>query len=435
MKRYVSFLLALIMLFCLAGCGGQTAQEPAPAETAGEAAAPVETNEPLKIGALFPMTGANAVWGSQTYYGVDIACEMINERGGINGRPLEIVLADAPDTTAAVSEAERLITSEGLKLIVGTQSSGIANPASAVAEENGVIYYEVCATADALTDRGFEYFYRYSTAAKYIGSQQLDALEDLVAPALGVDVKDLTVAVVYEDSAYGASVGTAAIKAAEERGVTVALSESYNAATVTDFSSLVLTLKEQQVDIILGAVSVTDGILFWRQCQENGYAPKAWMAAGGVSNTEFVQTFAEKADGIFVVDTPTAASVPEEVLSAEVLELKKEYVERFTAKYGAENMSGNADLGFSGAWVLFSEVLPKAASEEPDDVKAALMSVDLDYGSTILDWGVQFDATGQNTRTLCTVTQWQDGERLAVYPADFATDEPIMLPLPAWSER
>ena len=121
--------------------------------------------------------------------------------------------------------------------------------------------------------------------------------------------------------------------------------------------------------------------------------------------------------------------------SAEVLELKKEYVERFTAKYGAENMSGNADLGFSGAWVLFSEVLPKAASEEPDDVKAALMSVDLDYGSTILDWGVQFDATGQNTRTLCTVTQWQDGERLAVYPADFATDEPIMLPLPAWSER
>lgn len=435
MKKLVSLFIILSMLFGLAACGTQenTPQDSAPIDSGSSSNA--DSSESIRIGALFPMTGSNAVWGSQTYYGVDIAVEMINERGGINGRQVEVILADAPDTTSAVSEAERLINNEGLDIIVGTQSSGIANPASAVAEENGVIYYEVCATADALTERGFQYFFRFNTAAKFIGLQQIEVVQDLIAPSLGVDVSDLVVAVIYEDSAYGASVGTAAIAAAEEYGIDVAVTETYTSATVTDLSSLIISLKEQDVDIILGAVGVTDGILFWRQCEENDYTPKAWLAAGGVSNTEFVAAFEEKADGVFVVDTPTALSVPEAALNEDVLELKNEYIERYTKKYGEDQMSGNSDLGFAGAWSLFVDILPNAASYEPDDVRAAFLSADTDYGSTILNYGVQYDAAGQNMRTLSTVTQWQNGERVAVYPESFAVGEPILLPLPVWGDR
>ena len=127
--------------------------------------------------------------------------------------------------------------------------------------------------------------------------------------------------------------------------------------------------------------------------------------------------------------------MPEAALNEDVIELKNEYIERYTEKYGEEQMSGNSDLGFAGAWSLFVDILPNAASYEPDDVRAAFLSADADYGSTILNYGVQYDEAGQNMRTLSTVTQWQNGERVAVYPESFAVGEPILLPLPAWSDR
>ncbi|WP_163360560.1 ABC transporter substrate-binding protein, partial [Klebsiella aerogenes] len=44
----------------------------------------------VKIGAIFPLTGANSVFGNQNYQGVDIAVDLINEAGGINGRKISL---------------------------------------------------------------------------------------------------------------------------------------------------------------------------------------------------------------------------------------------------------------------------------------------------------------------------------------------------------
>src|SRR5215467_3932748 len=73
-----------------------------------------------KIGVLEPLTGPLAGEGKRHLEGFEIVRDMINERGGVMGKKLTFTVADAPDPTVAASEANRLITREGVKIITGT---------------------------------------------------------------------------------------------------------------------------------------------------------------------------------------------------------------------------------------------------------------------------------------------------------------------------
>jgi ABC-type branched-subunit amino acid transport system substrate-binding protein len=67
---------------------------------------PAAAQEPIKIGVLQPMTGVATKNGTENFMAMSIARDMINERGGVNGRKIEFLLADIPTPTAAVSETE-----------------------------------------------------------------------------------------------------------------------------------------------------------------------------------------------------------------------------------------------------------------------------------------------------------------------------------------
>ncbi|MEU5552587.1 ABC transporter substrate-binding protein [Micromonospora sp. NPDC047793] len=395
-----------------------------------------DDNGPVRLGALFPLTGPNAVLGTETFQGAEIARQMFNERGGLNGRQIEFAQADAPDANAATSEATRLINQQRVPIIIGTQSSALSLPATQVAERAGKIYWETVATSDQITKRGFKNVFQYNATGTAIGTMQASAVAEFLAPALNTTPGALRVAVVAEDSAYGATIGAAALAKAEELGLNVVANESYNAAQTRDFSSLVLKLNQQRVDVMIGALLVDDTVLFFRQAAQTGFAPKAVLVTGGVSNPAFLNTFKEKTNGILVGDTPASASLPDSALTPDAVAVRDEYRKRYIEAYGEEKLSTNSDLGFSGTWVLLNEVLPKAASLSTDDIRAAAQSLDLPLGSTLLGYGIKYSTdeanAGLNTRALTTVTQWQDGKLVTVYPKEFTTAQPIDLPLPAW---
>jgi branched-chain amino acid transport system substrate-binding protein len=70
-----------------------------------------KAQDPIRIGVLLPLTGPFAKNGIENWEAMQIARDMINERGGINGRKIEYVNGDATSPAAAISETERLITS------------------------------------------------------------------------------------------------------------------------------------------------------------------------------------------------------------------------------------------------------------------------------------------------------------------------------------
>src|SRR5262249_30687915 len=70
------------------------------------------TQDPVRIGVLLPVTGPFAKNGIENWEAMQIARDLINAQGGINGRKVEYLLGDATSPNAAISETERLITKD-----------------------------------------------------------------------------------------------------------------------------------------------------------------------------------------------------------------------------------------------------------------------------------------------------------------------------------
>src|SRR4030095_10691036 len=113
-----------------------------------------------KIGILEPVTGNLAAEGKRHLEGMEIMRDLINERfGGVMGKKLTFVVGDAVDPTVAASEATRLVTREGVKIIAGTFSSTLCGAASEAAARQGVIYWETSCVDPRLTKRGLKNIY------------------------------------------------------------------------------------------------------------------------------------------------------------------------------------------------------------------------------------------------------------------------------------
>jgi branched-chain amino acid transport system substrate-binding protein len=121
--------------------------------------------------------------------------------------------------------------------------------------------------------------------------------------------------------------------------------------------------------------------------------------------------------------------------------------EEFNARYEKIQHrvpAGHAVASFAALWPLFKDVLPRAKSMDPEDVRAAALAMDLPDGSLINGSGLKFSNfdlpqdpkdAGQNIRSAIGVWQWQSLGARQVYPANLATNDVAMVPLPEWSKR
>src|SRR5256885_13476857 len=114
-----------------------------------------------RLGVLEPLTGSLAVQGKLHLEGYEIMRDLINERfGGVMGKKLVFVTGDAVDPTVAASEATRLATREGVKIISGTFSSTLCGAASEAASRQNGIYWETSCVDPRLTRRNLKNGFR-----------------------------------------------------------------------------------------------------------------------------------------------------------------------------------------------------------------------------------------------------------------------------------
>jgi branched-chain amino acid transport system substrate-binding protein len=407
-------------------------------ETSGASSAGGASKDAIKIGTIFPMTGSLALLGTESFEAADLARQMVNEAGGVNGRQVDFIKADAPDATAGANEANRLITKDGVKMIIGTYSSGISLAAIPVAERNGIPYLEVVASSDKINQQGFQYVFRSNENASNLGGSAIDFAVDVLAPKLGIDPKDLKVSIIHEDGAFGSSVAPAVEKRAQELGVQVVSMDNYKASSV-DLSSLVLKIKEKNPDIIVATSYINDATLFLKQAKQYELNPKAIIGTtAGFGLPDLADSLGADLDGIFITEGP--ALVNPEGLTEEAKVLDAEFRKRWKELKGREP-AGHAYRAFSGTYALLTEILPNAEDvDDPSSIQQAFLEVDLPKGSLPNGWGLKFlgpddENAGLNERRFASVQQWKDGKMQMVWPADLATAEIENVPLPAWSER
>ncbi len=152
----------------------------------------------IKVGAVYPFSGALALLGQESFRGLEIAVNEANAAGGINGEKIQILKADAVDPNQAVSETKRL-TSSGVAAVFGSYASGISYAATPVTELAGIPYFELGATAHKITQRGYKYLFRSNPNTGKYGYAVVNALHDLVAPGMGMSAKDIVIGIIHED--------------------------------------------------------------------------------------------------------------------------------------------------------------------------------------------------------------------------------------------
>src|SRR5574341_722269 len=368
-----------------------------------------------KIGVLEPLTGPLAGEGKRHLEGYEIVRDMINARGGVMGKKLVFAVADAPDPTAAASEANRLITREGVKIITGTFSSRLCGAASEAAARHNVIYWETSCVDPRFAKRGLKTVFRTEIDATGFGWYNVEFIAKHLAPRFGKKPSELKIAFLSEDSSYGQGVTESARqRAKQEFGMQEVAAEYYSFTSINDFTPIIAKFKQLAPDVVHHIGYTNDAPLFWRQAREQNFLFKAHVHAGatGYGSPDFGKALGADANGAFALLEPGPGF-----------------------KIEALRPDGQKLAG-GGLWLL-KLVLDRAKSDDPDKFRTAVMALDLPVGSVINGWGVKFAEDGQNSnaRVQHYMLQWQGGQLVTVWPEEFTTNRAKWIPLGSWDQR
>src|SRR5580700_4102453 len=402
--------------------------------------------ETVRIGVIYDLTGPFAAGGSvASSVGTQIAIDLVNEKGGIGGKyKIVPVAADSqskPDV--AINEAERLLSQEKVDIIEGIFASAHAVPLAAKVEQQKKILWITTAVSTAVfKDKNLQYVFHTQIHSDQYGQAFAGFLTEHAKEKLGMEPKDVKVALIHEDGPYGVGVAAADEAYSKQGGLQVVMKEGYSAAA-PDLSALVTKVKRSGADVISYAGYSPDITLFLRQARENGLRFKMLFGAGaGYSQLDKLRaTFGKDIDNFCNIDPVPAQLLNATSLAPGLGDLIKVMVERYKTKTNATDVPPHCSMGFNQTWVLLNNVLPVAKEKyggfDAEAVRKAALDVDIAPGGTIQGYGVKFyrpgtELSGQNERSTPVVMQ-NAGEHISVvWPNNIKTQEPV-LPLPASS--
>ena len=147
MKKLLAMLLAMVMVFSLAACaqGGTTNGVSATEKTAapdnnGEKDSSTSTgdSDSIDVGVCLTITGSGAPNGLIMLAGVQEYVDMVNEKGGVNGKQIKLHIQDAGNDSDACLNAMNLLEKEDLSAIIGPHGSGFIFAAQQIIEQGGI---------------------------------------------------------------------------------------------------------------------------------------------------------------------------------------------------------------------------------------------------------------------------------------------------------
>ncbi|WP_198374838.1 ABC transporter substrate-binding protein [Neoroseomonas rubea] len=371
----------------------------------------------IRFGALYPFSGAQALFGDESFRGLEIAAEERNAAGGVLGRQVRLIRGDAVDQAQTIAEVRRLMGAERTAAVFGTYASPLSFAATQVSELQGIPYFEMGAISDPITERGFRYVFRSCPRASDFAAATLVAVQDVLAPLHNADPRSLRIAILHEDGLYGQTVSGFQEQQIRARGLNQVEKLAYAARSV-DLSSAVQRLRAVNTDVVLHTGTQNDIVLFFRGLQEAGWRPRMVIGAGaGYSLTDTARTVGAAFEGVMNVDF-TQFAVNEQFAPG-----VSQFVELYKRRYGSDPRSGHSLANFVGARI-FLDAVQRANGTDKDRIRAAVLATDVAEGTTPTGWGARFDEKGQNMRARPFLLQWQGGRQVTVFPEQAAVAQP-----------
>jgi len=239
MKKIIFGVAALALIFTLAGCGIQnTNQQPT-------------AKRSIKIGVSAPLTGASAFIGTSYLDGLKMAQKEINDRGGVNGRSIELLIEDNQNLAKEGINSLNALMLKNPDLILTTMS--VPSVAiSPLVKESGKPLFVSVVFADVIS--------KNNNAVSFFPRTADDAAA--IIPAM-LKNKVKTVGVIYLKSEYGQASFDGFKTEAEKAGIKIVAAESFLGDT-NDYATPLLKLKGSNPDAIyviaINAIPVVKGI-------------------------------------------------------------------------------------------------------------------------------------------------------------------------------
>jgi branched-chain amino acid transport system substrate-binding protein len=397
--------------------------------------------ETVEIGAIYPLSGGSSSAGKTIEQLIRNAVTVVNEDHSeldplvlasgeglpnLGGAQVELTVADhRTDPAQGRAEAERLID-QGVDMLLGSFNSSVTKTVSQAAEQAGIPHVTNISSSPDLTKRGFKWFFRSAPTNNTSVRNQYELLTDInESDEYDADIN--SVAVIHEDTEFGAVVARLQEELAGEFGFELALDPiAYTAESVSSLQSQVQRIRNADPDVVFPTSYLRDAILLMEDMQTLGYSPELICAVGaGFGQEDFRKN---------PVSTYTChTSAWSDDLTEEVPELKtySDFVEEQTG------------IQFSFIWAnawggvpTMLKAVDNAGSTEPDAIRQALVNQEIESPApTGMPHGVRYDENHDNELASNVIVQYTPESPGMAWSQQGIVEDHFVYPFPPWDER
>lgn len=369
----IAVTLSLSLSLALASCSREAPPSPAPAAPA--------TPNPLRVGMLAPLTGVMAPHGESMNMGVLIAEQVLNEQGGVLGRPVKVIVLDTQsDPAVAAQRAAELIEKDKVALLLGTGLSSETLAVIPVSTRAKVPFIysmdgEVKTCAIGNPSQVSQLVWGAGFTERMIVGPFLDYLATSV-------LKKGTKSRIYflgGDYVYPRITNQFARETAEKMGFRTAGEEYVDVAT-TDYSPVIRRILNSKADLLLVTNPGSAAATFMRQAKQLGLDKKVTISGFATFAQEAVGEMGTASEGVVYANRYTDL-LPGDVNAAFVAKFREKYPD--LPLLPGPTVAG----GGYGALMVAARAFNMAGSAEPSAFARAMsgLTLDLPQGQITVD--------------------------------------------------
>jgi branched-chain amino acid transport system substrate-binding protein len=259
--------------------------------------------EPIRIGAMYPLTGGGAIYGVPAMAGHQLAIEELNAKGGILGRKVETIERDDKmNPSAASATMKELITKDKVHIVLGGLSSAVGLGMSEVSKQEKVVYIStIPKTIQMTTDKLHKHVFRIASNTDLEG--------DTLAQLAG-QTKVKRICHLQLDYAYGHDLEAGVVKALPKRApdakIVLTLKPKLNA---TDFNAFIPQVMAAGCDGVISGLWGPHFVSWVKQAAPLGFFDKIKWISGGEIAAEALEGMTVKTPvGPLTIDAKTHQS-------------------------------------------------------------------------------------------------------------------------------
>jgi branched-chain amino acid transport system substrate-binding protein len=336
-KGNVLFLVfAAAFLLVIAACSS-----PAPQSSSSSA-----DTSPIIIGVVAPMTGDLGDFGTQVTRGIGMAMDEINEKGGINGRKLEMKVCDDlcnPQQGAAC--AQKMVADKEIFAVIGHICSSATLAGGPIYDAGGLTVMTVNSSNPKITEQGWKHMYRSTPT----DAQQGAAMVSFAVKELGLK----KIAMIYSNDDYGMGLAESAKGEIARMGAVLVAEETFITGQDKDFSAQLTKIAQAKPDVLFDMGQYAEAGMIAKQRVAAGLGNIALIVPAAAQHQEFIDLGGEGAEGAYIaVFYNLTKDSPQ----------NNELVNKVVAKYGSKP-GEQVPWGYDGVYI-FAQAIQAGATKQ-----------------------------------------------------------------------